>query len=125
MNSEKFHCIKCMEFFGSPERDGMCSVCFRKPSIDIKKEEIKDNNDNSKNVILIEKVEENKIPEQINKMNCWKCQIRVGYLGFNCNCGYVFCGKHRHFSDHNCDFDYKNYDKQKLKNKIENFHNIK
>jgi hypothetical protein len=134
MNSfTKTLCVKCLEFYGSQEREGMCSVCYKK-NIDEsskqedKKVEILENNDNSeinKQVNPIEHIEENKKLEQTNKMNCWKCQIRVGYLGFNCNCGYVFCGKHRHFSDHNCDFDYKNYDRQKLQKKLENCNKIK
>ena len=41
----------------------------------------------------------------------------VGYNGFKCKCEYIFCGAHRHFSDHSCDFDYKSYDRIKLATK--------
>ena len=29
---------------------------------------------------------------------CWQLHmhVRVGLLGFECRCGYTFCGKHRH-----------------------------
>ena len=27
-------------------------------------------------------------------------------MGFDCKCGYIYCSKHRHVEDHNCDYDY-------------------
>jgi hypothetical protein len=53
-------------------------------------------------------------PVQTDTMFCWVCNKKVGYLGFKCKCEYIFCGSHRHFSDHNCDFDHRTYDRQKL-----------
>ena len=38
----------------------------------------------------------------------------MGLLGFKCRCEYVFCSKHRHAEDHQCDFDFQLLQKQKL-----------
>ena len=113
-------CLKCKRFFGSEITKGFCSMCFKfegKADEDMKvekKEEIKP--------IQIEEKKEEKAeiaqstkPVQTNKNNCWKCQKKVGYLGFNCRCTYVFCGVHRHFNEHNCDFDYKTLEREKLR----------
>jgi hypothetical protein len=130
-------CIKCNEFFGSDDRQGMCSVCFKKvkpseepklpdPIIETKPIENPIIEEPKvaevKEVILPEpeKIVENTKPVQNNKMNCWICNVKVGYLGFKCHCEYVFCGKHRHFSEHKCDFDYKSYDRSKLKANLDN-----
>jgi len=45
--------------------------------------------------------------EQKDKTKCWFCSKKCGLLGFECRCGYTFCGKHRHAEDHDCDFDHK------------------
>lgn len=44
---------------------------------------------------------------QTNRKACWVCRTRVGYLGFECKCLYVFCAKHRYPEDHICSFDWK------------------
>ena len=33
---------------------------------------------------------------QKNKGRCWGCKKKVGLTGFECRCGYVFCGTHRY-----------------------------
>ena len=119
MNSYvKTLCNKCNENYGSEERQGMCSVCFKKSKLEI----LEPVSESVNNIQPIEPIVEEKTiepvnlkPIQTNTMNCWACNVKVGYLGFKCHCEYVFCGKHRHFSEHNCDFDYKNYDRSKLK----------
>jgi hypothetical protein len=120
MNSyTKVLCIKCNEFYGSEERQGMCSVCFKK--IKPIEESKAESTIETQPAEVLEAVKEPEMklestkPVQTNMMNCWVCNVKVGYLGFKCHCEYVFCGKHRHFSEHNCDFDYKNYDRSKLK----------
>ena len=40
--------------------------------------------------------------------------VKVGLLGFECRCGYVYCSRHRHASDHSCAFDYATFDKANL-----------
>lgn len=44
---------------------------------------------------------------QEDPSKCWKCQRKVGLLGFKCACKYTFCSRHRHAEDHACGFDYK------------------
>lgn len=51
---------------------------------------------------------------QTNKNLCWSCKRKVGLLGFACKCDYVFCGKHRYAEEHNCQFDYKQRQQEKL-----------
>jgi hypothetical protein len=145
MNSfNKVKCVKCDIYFGSQERMGMCSVCFKdlknKESFtgsmdDIKSREnsnltnttvesnitnqsqnieTKDNDVVMENTTSDNNINSDIRPIQTNKFACWTCNKKVGYLGFKCKCEYIFCGTHRHFSDHNCDFDYKTYDRQKL-----------
>ena len=112
-------CTKCNKFFGTKEMQGLCSVCFKqdggvkKMSID----ETKPTEEKSIEVALPEeKIEEVIKPTQSNRFNCWKCDKKVGYLGFKCKCNYIFCASHRHFTDHACDFDYKTNDRAKLNN---------
>lgn len=143
MNSfTKTHCVQCKVYYGSEERQGMCSVCFKEfknnpaattessqPSQktnDAASNEISVNSINSIPQVEDVKMEEVKSvpvvsepvkPVQTNPHACWICNKKVGYLGFKCKCEYIFCGTHRHFSDHNCEFDYKSYDREKLKSK--------
>jgi hypothetical protein len=64
-------------------------------------------------VLKEEEVKSDK-PVQKSKFHCFSCETKVGYLGFLCKCEYIFCGKHRHFSEHSCTFDFRAYDRQKL-----------
>lgn len=124
-------CLGCQEFFGSQERKGYCSVCFadfkpkekRTDSLETTSSET----EITQETPVTREVEEVKVevtvdPKtvQSNPLNCWKCDRRVGYMGFKCNCGYVFCGTHRHFRDHECTFDFKSHDRSKMK-KFEGF----
>uniref|UniRef100_A0A0G4HSE4 AN1-type domain-containing protein n=1 Tax=Chromera velia CCMP2878 TaxID=1169474 RepID=A0A0G4HSE4_9ALVE len=53
-------------------------------------------------------------PVQENKKRCWKCNKKTGLLGFECRCGYSFCGEHRYAEAHSCDFDYKSFGRNLL-----------
>jgi len=46
---------------------------------------------------------------------CYKCNRKVGLLGFKCRCGNIFCSGHRHSEDHNCPIDYKQLHREKIK----------
>lgn len=48
-----------------------------------------------------------KVLVQRDTTRCWCCNKRVGLTGFSCRCGYVFCSRHRHAEDHECDFDHQ------------------
>lgn len=53
-------------------------------------------------------------PVQMNRKRCFCCNKKVGLLGFECRCGYVYCSSHRHQDDHNCTFDYAAFDRERL-----------
>jgi len=58
--------------------------------------------------------EEPEKPVQANRNRCFCCNKKVGLLGFECRCGFVFCSGHRHAADHTCTFDYAAFDKERL-----------
>lgn len=45
---------------------------------------------------------------------CQKCRKKVGLTGFKCKCGLLFCGQHRYAEAHDCGFDYKTTQREKL-----------
>jgi hypothetical protein len=45
---------------------------------------------------------------------CNKCRKKVGLTGFKCKCGLLFCGQHRYAEAHDCGFDYKTTQREKL-----------
>ena len=45
---------------------------------------------------------------------CSQCKIRVGFLGFDCKCGNLFCGAHRYSDKHECTYDYRTEERKKL-----------
>ena len=49
------------------------------------------------------------------KNRCHTCNKKVGLLGFECKCGGNYCSLHRFNNDHNCTFDFKSVEIQKLK----------
>lgn len=101
---ERRKCRVCKDNYGAELRDWLCSICFKnKEQVDkIKQEEeAKKKEEELKNTNISNR------PIQENKYNCWVCDKKVGHLGFKCSCQYIFCKAHRHFSDHNCDYDYK------------------
>ena len=42
----------------------------------------------------------------------------MGHLGFECKCKYIFCKNHRLAESHNCTYDYKKQERQKLVEKM-------
>jgi AN1-type zinc finger protein 5/6 len=55
----------------------------------------------------LSKIQKEPKKEQLDTTKCWQCNRKVGLLGFKCKCAYTFCSKHRHDTEHACDFDYK------------------
>ena len=120
MNSTaKILCIKCKQFFASEITKGFCSVCYKTEGkmddnicIEKRIETPTPVEEKKEEKVIVEEV---KKPIQAAKDQCWKCEKKVGYLGFTCRCTYTFCGVHRHFIEHNCDFDYKSMERERLK----------
>lgn len=51
---------------------------------------------------------------QVNKSRCWKCSKKIGILGIECACSYLFCTACRHAEMHQCTFDYAKHGKEQL-----------
>ncbi len=110
---QKKKCSACKMNYGSDDRQGMCSVCYKdfKAKEGLNKEDVINARDNSNSSAMITdsvtKEPEITKPVQTNIYACWKCEKKVGYTGFKCRCEYIFCGTHKHFSQHDCDYDYR------------------
>ena len=52
----------------------------------------------------------------ININKCNMCNKKTGFLGFVCLCGLNHCSSHRYCDVHNCTYDKKKRDIDKLKN---------
>jgi predicted nucleic acid binding AN1-type Zn finger protein len=48
-------------------------------------------------------------------VNCFVCKKKLGLLGFKCKCGdNQFCAQHRVPELHNCSFDFKQEQRERL-----------
>lgn len=56
-----------------------------------------------------------KKPIQKNKKRCWTCKKKVGLMGFECKCDFIFCAEHRYAEAHACPHDYMTEQRAKLK----------
>ncbi|CAH6421830.1 Hypothetical protein KVN_LOCUS518 [uncultured virus] len=50
---------------------------------------------------------------------CFFCNKKTGIINYKCKCNNIFCNKHRHSFEHNCEFDYKTDNKNKLKESLQ------
>jgi len=48
------------------------------------------------------------------KTRCLICKKKLGITGFDCRCGGMFCSLHRFEDQHNCNFDFKTTEREKL-----------
>lgn len=53
--------------------------------------------------------------KQKNKKRCWSCRRRVGISGIECRCGFIFCGEHRYPDKHDCQFDHRRHQMERLR----------
>jgi len=119
-------CVGGCGFFGTAKTENYCSKCYSKKHKDEdtvadkekkekqeaekKEEEAKKEGEGEGEGAAPAKEEapmEIQREEQKDKTKCWACSKKCGLTGFECRCGYVFCSKHRHAEDHDCDFDHK------------------
>eukprot|EP00792_Barthelona_sp_PAP020_P007674 TRINITY_DN3158_c0_g7_i1.p1 TRINITY_DN3158_c0_g7~~TRINITY_DN3158_c0_g7_i1.p1 ORF type:complete len:133 (+),score=38.69 TRINITY_DN3158_c0_g7_i1:51-449(+) len=102
-------CLKCQQFYGSPQTNGYCSVCYKEmiamnPDF-FTVSNIKENNE----------VENKKIVDNpIDLSHCAVCGKKVGYFGFKCHCGRAFCSVHRYPDEHSCTYDFQADNEKKL-----------
>lgn len=122
-------CVKNCGFFGSTQFEGMCSSCFSKSG----KKAAPSSSSSSVNAAAAPKmtsrrrlkrainvvravkrfrISKRKVQEDSTK--CWTCKKKIGILGIECKCGYIFCSTHRFPAIHECDFDHARLHKKKL-----------
>ena len=49
------------------------------------------------------------------KKRCLICNKKYGLIPFECTCGGQFCINHRYTDAHNCPFDYKSLERDRLR----------
>jgi len=107
-------CSKGCGFFGMEKFKGMCSVCFGKDTA-VRRKDLKRHWKLALTKIrAVRRFHQSLKPIQKNKTRCWKCNRKVGITGIECRCGYIFCGKDRYASEHDCPYDFKKAHKNKL-----------
>jgi len=107
-------CVKGCGFYGMDKYKGMCSQCFGKDSSARRKELKRRWRLAITKIKAVRRFHLSLKPVQKNKTRCWRCNRKVGITGIECRCGYIFCGKHRYASEHECPYDFKKAHKSKL-----------
>jgi len=115
-------CIGCGVNAGRMQTNGLCSICWREQVVrenkDLKRrrEEAK-----LKEIEMKREAEEQRKREeeaekrrQQDPTRCYGCRKKIGLTGFQCQCGYFFCAKHRYAEEHECSFDHKNHGRELL-----------
>eukprot|EP01121_Diplochlamys_sp_Union-15-3_P018631 TRINITY_DN682_c0_g2_i3.p1 TRINITY_DN682_c0_g2~~TRINITY_DN682_c0_g2_i3.p1 ORF type:complete len:231 (-),score=34.27 TRINITY_DN682_c0_g2_i3:58-750(-) len=123
-------------FYGNANTENFCSKCYKEivarkmenPNEPIQKETKQTPQPlkpDLKNLVPVpsEKKQEDASPMVIDtpkktaKKRCVhpECKRRLGVTGIECRCGQIYCGKHRYPDEHNCSFDWKQFDREKLK----------
>lgn len=63
--------------------------------------------------------EVNELPIKKGKKRCFECKNKVGFTGFNCECGKLLCGLHRYPDSHSCTIDDTKRQKEILKDYLQ------
>lgn len=106
----------CGIFWGNPRQNDLCSLCYQHQQSDKRlkaKQRIRKLCIFMRCYSRLKRISQK--PKQTNQKRCFLCNKKVGYLGFECNCGYIFCEQHRFPMQHHCYIDYKLKFKKKLK----------
>lgn len=54
----------------------------------------------------------------MSQIKCELCCKSLGLYEFKCKCNKIFCLKHKHAEDHNCNYDYKTDFENTLRHKL-------
>ncbi|KAF8046975.1 hypothetical protein N665_3284s0005 [Sinapis alba] len=117
MTGEPSLCINGCGFFSTPQTKNLCSKCYNNFLKDESARYLDTIRDQTKTATDAgEKSTEAVVVKNEKSSRCNACNKKVGLLGFQCRCGYVFCGSHRHPEEHSCSSDYKSADVTDLTN---------
>jgi hypothetical protein len=116
-------CTKGCGFFGCPNNQNMCSVCFinhrlATMSVDevAPKDAVVEEEEAAVTPAEIRKMEAEEWKKRVNKATenpyytnrCTRCLKKMGIAErFMCRCGKNYCAKHRLSEDHACGYDYQ------------------
>lgn len=113
---ERVKCLGKCGFFGSSKMKGYCSVCFKREFPEEKKWKGKMRRAMRKlKVVRRFKLLVAERPVQTDTKKCWQCRRKIGLLGIECRCGYLFCGNHRYPDQHDCMFDHRKMHRNNLR----------
>lgn len=107
-------CVEKCGNFGSPKFGGMCSECYRKKNKPKTRREKWAAARVKMRAVVRFRMGAPERAVQEKKNRCWECKKKIGVSGIECRCGYVFCGKHRYASEHDCRFNYVREQQRKL-----------
>lgn len=116
-------CANHCGFYGNPVTGNCCSVCWKKthkeeavaaPKVEVvlPTAEEKTSEESTGAPGGSDDLDEKKV--QTKKNRCWECNKKIGILGIECRCEYVFCGAHRQPFDHKCSFDFKSMQQRNI-----------
>jgi AN1-type zinc finger protein 5/6 len=80
-------------------------------TIGLEKKKIVENNEYSKSASSTK-------GKNKNKKKCFTCNKKIGLLGFECKCKNMFCSMHLNPESHNCNYDFKKEQKDRLEKQL-------
>ena len=118
--TEEIPAIPCMGgcgFFGNPSTGNFCSKCLKNKQEKEEQDKIQQAEEIQRQMARELVADETMEPreEQSDRTKCWKCCKKIGLLGVQCRCGYLFCPEHRYAETHECEYDYKTNERRKLR----------
>lgn len=108
-------CVECGVNPGRPQTGGFCSICWReqvvKENMELKKKRLEAQAREAEAREAAERrrqfEQEREMKKQQDTSRCHSCRKKIGLTGFQCQCGYYYCAKHRYAEEHECDFDHR------------------
>lgn len=100
---------KPCKFWGVDEFDSMCSICYKKSQ-----EQLYDEKMELKEELIV------KEELMTNEKSCFQCKTtKMSYMIMECKCGHFYCQKHLFHKNHNCEYNYFEDTKIKMKENAE------